>query len=308
MSRKRKRNAKLYLLYILIAAIQTLARILTWRTAGRIGEWVGGISFMILPRFRRMTLDNITVGYPENLSRDRQTKLALDSFKNMGRCFMETIKLSGMSEKAIREKVDVREFESTVAGSFRNGRSIMLITGHYSNWELLAARLTLIQPVHVLYKRSSNPGFQSLIDANRSTLGITQIDRDDPSLVRKLREVSRKERQILGVLMDQDTRVRGVFSRFLKLPAYTPIGPAAIAIKGWFDVYVGFIHRTEAGRYAVKIQGPLEIRKTGRAKEDIQCNTDRFNELIGAQIMEDPAQWAWIHRRWRRWHEIGARQ
>ena len=110
--------------------------------------------------------------------------------------------------------------------------------------------------------------------------------------------INREGGQIIGVLMDQDTRVKGVFSPFLGHPAHTPSGPATIAARNWFDFFIGFIVQRPDDRFELRLQGPLEISRTGDLAADIRTNTDRFNELISEQILEDPSQWVWIHRRW----------
>jgi Kdo2-lipid IVA lauroyltransferase/acyltransferase len=276
-----------------------LVQFLSWSTAGRIGEWIGDLAFYLSGRYRRIALNNLTVGYPGKLSDTERYKLIHTMFRNLGRYAFESMTLPKLPKETIRKLVDTEDAEQQLQKSFQDGRSALIISAHYSNWELFAARLTMIRPLHVLARMSSDPWLKKALGKTRTALNVVEIDRDDPQAGRIIRKISKSGNLIFGILMDLDTRVRSIFSPFLNRTARTPSGPAAIALKNWFDVYAGFNHRLQNGTYVARIVGPLNIQKTGNPEMDIQRITDMFNELIGNQIMEDPTQWAWINRRWR---------
>ena len=279
--------------------LETAVRPLSWERAGRLGDRLGTWAFHLLKKHRENAIEHIRIGLGDALSPSERYRLAKASFRNLGRCALENLKCLSCRPEIVDELVDPGDVEETLQACFRRNRSVLIVTGHYSNWELFAMRMARIAPLAVLAKRNTEPVLQRRIDAFRDRMKILVLDRDDPATSRRLRRLSREGGWILGILMDQDTRVRSIFSPFLGVPARTPSGPAAMAVKGWFDVCAGFIVRDDSGRYRLKVKGPLDIIRTGDKTADIQVNTDRFNEFIGDQIRERPEQWVWIHRRWR---------
>jgi KDO2-lipid IV(A) lauroyltransferase len=109
-----------------------------------------------------------------------------------------------------------------------------------------------------------------------------------------------KENRILGILIDQDTDVESVFVDFMGRPAWTPTAAASMAIKFGAPVLFGSIRRGEDNRHTVIVEGPLELTRTGDDEKDIIANTAMLTKKIEARILENPEQWVWMHRRWRR--------
>ncbi len=283
---------------VLLQAILKTARRLSWVRAERLGIKIGNWAFILSGKYRRRTIENIGIAYPD-MSDPEKYKLAYSVFANLGKYMTQAMILQELSAERIKTLVHGADMEQRLQKTFQSGRSAMILTGHYCNWELFAARTALIAPLTVLARSNSNPRIQELIDSARNAMGIRVIDRDDPSVGRKMRKLSLEGGHILGILMDQDTRVASIFSPFLGIPARTPSGPAAIAVKDWFDVYIGFIVPGGPLEYEMKLTGPLNIIHAKSKADAIQANTDMFNELISAQITEAPMHWAWLHRRWR---------
>ena len=284
-----------------VHGILRAARYLGWRQCTRLGSFLGDLVFLFASNYRRIAIHNLKLVYGETKEKKEIYRIASLAFRNLGSSFLEALKLPEMSPDSIRALVEFEpDSTANLLKTLNSKQSVMIITGHYGNWELFAASLGQMAPLNVLAKENSNAGLEALISETRAKVGIKVINRDDPSVSRALRRVSKKGGEILGVLMDQDTRVKGVFSDFLGHPANTPSGPAAMALKEWFVVYSGFMERLGDGRFRASFEGPLEISRTGKIDDDIQQCTDEFNAVISKQIMKNPNEWAWIHRRWRR--------
>ncbi len=300
MSRRKLKKLKRWIVGRILILVIKLLQCNSFYTAGERGARLGRTAFWILPRFRRQALDNLDRVFGNTLTPLQKKRIAYEAFKNFGRFALEALNIGDLSAEEICDIVRADEGEKLLAESFQKGRSVLIITGHFSNWELFAARVSHMSPLSVIAKTNTDPHLQKIVNQIRGVSSISVLDRDDPGIVRKFRKISKRGGEVLGILMDQDTRVKGVFSPFLGINANTPSGPAALALKDWFDVFSGFVFHEGDGRYVLKLKGPLQIKRTGHLQQDIQLNTNLFNMLISEQIMEDPSQWAWIHRRWRR--------
>ena len=102
------------------------------------------------------------------------------------------------------------------------------------------------------------------------------------------------------MLIDQDTKVKGVMVDFFGRKANTPIGPAVLARRRSIPVLAAFIHRISDRRHKIILCPEVDVVRTNDFKHDIEINTEKFSKIIENHIKEYPEDWVWMHRRWRR--------
>jgi KDO2-lipid IV(A) lauroyltransferase len=176
----------------------------------------------------------------------------------------------------------------------REGRPAVLVSAHCGNWELVHAALNargLGMPVVV--RRLDEPGLDALVTTLRRRLGTPTIVRGAPGAARELLRVMRRG-GVLGLMIDQDTRVDGVWVPFFGRPAYTPTGPAELARRFAAPAVPTFAERLADGGHVVRVHAPIEL------PADVTAATALLTARVEDEVRRVPAQWAWIHRRWRR--------
>jgi KDO2-lipid IV(A) lauroyltransferase len=170
----------------------------------------------------------------------------------------------------------------------------MILTGHCGNWELLAASLNAHGlGMAVVARELEDPGLQELLLALRERFGTRTIVRGTRGAARELLGVFRGG-GALGMLIDQDTKVDGVFVPFFGRAAYTPVGAADLALRFDAAVLPTFIERLPDGSHLGRIEPALAL------PTDPTEATALMTARIEAQIRRVPEQWVWLHRRWRR--------
>ena len=95
------------------------------------------------------------------------------------------------------------------------------------------------------------------------------------------------------MLIDQDTKVDGVFVPFFGRLAWTPSGAADLAARFDAAVLPTFTERLADGSHVARIQPAMDL------PADPTAATAAMTERIEAQIHRVPEQWVWLHRRWR---------
>jgi hypothetical protein len=105
--------------------------------------------------------------------------------------------------------------------------------------------------------------------------------------------------ELIGLLLDQDTKVRGVFADWFGHPAWTPSGPAYLAYTADLNIMFLENYRKPDGTYVVNVSAPLPRPMTGDLKADIQAYTQMMNDRLCDHIRQYPEQWVWMHRRWK---------
>jgi KDO2-lipid IV(A) lauroyltransferase len=177
-------------------------------------------------------------------------------------------------------------------------RGVILVTGHIGNWELLARGLTAEGfPLYAIGKRSYDERFTVLIKKFRDQGNVKTIWRGDSEAFEKMVAVM-KENSILGLLLDQDTSVQGVFVPFFDCPAHTPSAAAVLARRTGAAIITVFNYREPEG--CLRIVGeeltPADDDEFGRA---VVRDTAAMTARIEAHIRAHPTEWVWMHRRWK---------
>ena len=178
------------------------------------------------------------------------------------------------------------------------GVGVVYATGHIGNWELMAARIVEAGiPANTFYKRSYDEGLDRLVRRFRARYGIGLIDRNDENMSHKLRGIFSKG-ELVGVLMDQDTDLPGIFVDFLGKPAYTPSGAAGLAVTNGAPLLVGWIHRSGSG-HELRVEGPFQADPDADPKDEIRRLTLLSTGILEKAILAEPEQWVWFHERWK---------
>lgn len=175
------------------------------------------------------------------------------------------------------------------------------VSGHLGNWELMAswaAGLPGNRDRHVIAKRLPNPHLNKIAHQARQSLGLETLYRDDPPtlVVRKLKQGCR-----LGIVPDQDVpSLPGVFIDFLGHPAYTPTGPARLALAADVPLIpMAFLRKEKGGGFLVIHDEPIHPDRSRPKREEVVRLTMAWSKALENMIHKHKDQWAWFHRRWR---------
>ena len=230
------------------------------------------------------------------MSADERRRLGWRCFASLGRraaevCWLDRLDVAHYVRLSGEDK-------ARIDGALAQGRGLLWITAHFGNWELLAAGLSAhgydVRPVAT---QSYDPRFTALVDRWRRRHRVRTMwrgqDDIDEGVANALHEGA-----IVGLLIDQDTRVRGHFVPFFGRPAWTPSGAAELVRRTGSPAVVGFIHPHVDGGHEIRVTDPSLCDEPEGELAD-QQNTAIFTGAIEAAVRRSPEEWVWMHRRWR---------
>ncbi|HKI01717.1 MAG TPA: lysophospholipid acyltransferase family protein [Thermoanaerobaculia bacterium] len=294
MRKKNPLKARLALALLnagLRALTGTLGR-LSWPAAQRVGRAIGALGWRLSRRDRRRTLDHIALAYPEMAAAER-LRLGRDCFRHHGTTLGECLHLFRRDCGFLESVVEVRGWEE-VDRARAADRPILILTGHCGNWELLAATINCRGlGMAVVARPLDEPDQQRLLAGLRERFGTPTIARGSEGAARQLL-IALRRGGALGMLIDQDTKVDGVWVPFFGRPAFTPVGAAKIALRQRTAVIPAFIERLPDGCHVATFHPALDL------PNDPTEATALMTAKIEEQIRRRPEQWVWMHRRWRR--------
>jgi len=275
-------------------SLNLLSKILPYRLGVLFGGVLGFVAYYVLPRERTRAITHLSLAFREK-GEAWIRLIARRTFVHLGKSLMETLLMT--PERLSR----IVEFhgEEKVAAALAQGRGAVSFTGHIGNWEVMAQAIAARFPLSGVAVAIEPKQVNDLLVGLRGRMGIRTILRNRPGASRELIRIFRENR-VLGLLIDQDTDVDGAFVDFMGRPAWTPTAVASMAIKFNAPVFFGFIKREKDDRHTVTMEGPLQLIRTGDNEKDIISNTAVFTKMMEACILQNPEQWVWMHRRWRR--------
>jgi Kdo2-lipid IVA lauroyltransferase/acyltransferase len=283
-----------------VAALVGLVGRAVGRLPPRVGQALGIVlgrgAYWLLPGRRRVALDNLRLVFGDTLSPAARATLARQSFEHLGITAVECCRLFfGPAERLLR-RVRGRGTEH-LGEALAQGRGIFFLTGHFGNWELLAATHGLAGfGLSVVVRPLDNPYLDALIARARERSGLRAISKRD-AVQGVHAALARGE--CIGILLDQDAGRAGVFVPFLGHAASTSRALAVLALKTRAPVVPAFIHRLSDGDHELVLDPEIPLVITGDLDHDIVVNTARFTAAIERHVRAHPEQWFWVHRRWK---------
>ena len=276
----RKRVGHL-LVPVLFFLLKGFARLLPLKALPCVGGILGDLSRALLRRERRRVREHLALAFPR-WTEEKRARCLRENFRHYGITLLELF-----NAPRLYGRVD---FENASA---LESRPLILATGHIGNWELFGQTLGVRGfPLSAVARELYLPSLNAYLVASRSRARFTTILRTSPDSGRLLLKAV-KDKHVLAMLIDQDTRVEAVFVPFFGHPAATPVGAARLALRKHLPVCVGTIHRTRSGRHRVVF---IPIDSSGL--DEVRLTALLTAELEKA-IRAHPTQWVWVHRRWR---------
>jgi len=260
--------------------------------ASSLGGWLGR-RLGPLTGAHRTALQNLRLAFPD-MAEDERRRIAADQWENFGRYIFEFPIADRLTPASGR--VEVEGFERLTAIA-RSGRPAVLISGHFSNIEIMAAVILAAGiDCDITYRAANNPYVDRRIKEGRFRYGVKLLAPKGAEGARDLLESLRAGRSI-AMLNDQryDGGVAGVFfdREIMTLPA-----GVRLALKFGCVLQPMAIERTRGARFRVVIHEPIPLQADGDKSEAVSAGTQAVNAFVEARVRERPGEWWWMHRRW----------
>ncbi|MCF6222056.1 MAG: lysophospholipid acyltransferase family protein [Robiginitomaculum sp.] len=239
---------------------------------------------------------NMKLAFPDADNDQIEAWLA-ESWNRMGRTFGEFPLLGRIKVFDKNSNVEVVGLE-ILEKLKREKKGAVLISGHFANWELMAAVFSQAKlPVRVTYRPTNNPYFDKRIRAQRKAYGIElMVAKSGPKGAKELIRALRSGDSV-ALLNDQKFN-EGIEIPFFGHGAMTAPGPTRLAMQTGAPIIPMSIVRTSGTNFRVTIHEEIKPANTGKRTADIRTTVIKITKFIEAQIREHPTDWFWVHRRW----------
>lgn len=260
-----------------------------------IGWFAYLVAFEVLRWRRDLAAANLHGAFPEKDEREL-ARLLRQSYRNLGVLIAEAIHGFGASREEMQDRVRIENPELLVE-RLQRGQSVVLLTGHFCNWEwlLTGAAAGLGIPIDAVYKPQRVPEIDGFLRRARGRFG------GNPIPVKSfLHEVLRRRREPRAYGMVADQTPMGHedkhWSVFLHRDTafYTGGGKIARILRAPV-LFVG-MRRVGKGRYVMRFEvlGEPPYDRSGET-----MIIERYARALEREIRSSPADWLWVHRKWK---------
>tara|TARA_Y100000746_G_scaffold124406_1_gene106410 strand:- start:76 stop:960 length:885 start_codon:yes stop_codon:yes gene_type:complete len=278
-----------------------LIRLLPLKLVCFIGRQIGFVFYFIDTGHRKIAVNNLTNSLGNYHSESEITSIAKENFRRLGEVYLSVLKTAHISLKNLSDILSVKGLEHLDLSQRNDGSnpSFMFAIGHFGNFELYA-NAGLFAPefdVGTTYRGFNQPWVEKLVTKIRNRSGCHYFDRRYEG--KKLMSFMKRPNSITGLLADQNAGRSGIELPFFGLPCSTNPAPAIFSLRYNLRLHCCLCRRVGLGRWELELGPEISTHTNGNARSVNDIMSD-INATYEDYIREDPANWFWVHNRWKR--------
>lgn len=296
MARPRNRNVD----WLQYAAVRMVVTTLQWTPLWlgyRLAALIGWVAYKVDKRHRTVARDNLKIAFPEmsDAERERTVRAVYRHFISM---IIEIAHIPyKLSLTTWRQYIHLQG-HLPVLKAIMQRRPILVVTGHYGNWEMAGYLFGVYNcNPHSIYRKLDNPFLDRWLRQFREHTGQRMIPKKGG--FEQMEEVLGSG-GMLCTVGDQDAGAKGLFVDFFGKPASTHKAMALMAIQNNAVVVIGAARRiNNRFEYDVHISDVIDPADFPTGRDAVAQLTRRMMAGLEEIIRQDPTQYLWLHRRWK---------
>jgi len=280
-----------FLQFFIIIIFFFIFKILGIKLASNLG---GKIFQIIGPLFRskKLIYSNIKKAFP-NINQNELNEIYSSMWNNYGRVFAEYMFIKKFRHDRLSDNIIVKGRE-ILENIKHNNQRVVFISGHFSNFELMAMQIEKMGiRVAAIYRPLNNIFLNRIMEKLRKNyICKFQIKKG----IGGTKKLVRLIRDGFSTALMIDQRVsEGIKSNFFNEKASTTTIPAQLVKKYKIPVVPIFIERFDGIKFKMTVDKPINF-EDNKSVEEI---TSELNKLLENMILKKPNYWIWSHNRWK---------
>tara|TARA_B100000965_G_scaffold394805_1_gene407512 strand:+ start:4215 stop:5075 length:861 start_codon:yes stop_codon:yes gene_type:complete len=260
---------------------------LSSKLSGKIFEKIGPYF-----RSRKIIHSNIKKAFP-NIHYEDVKKITNSMWNNYGRIFAEYVFIKEFRFGKLKNKIHV-DGQNILDEIKKSKKQVVFISGHLSNFELMAMHLdkTGIN-LSAIYRPLNNIFLNKIMEKIREKYICKNQIKKGIGGLKKLINLMKKNYST-ALMIDQRVS-EGINSNFFNHKALTTTIPAQLVKKFKIPIVPVYIERISNTEFKIIINKPINFDDTFT----VQNITDELNKILEQMILKKPDQWIWSHNRWK---------
>jgi KDO2-lipid IV(A) lauroyltransferase len=287
------------LLYGFARTLVTLLQLLPLRWVAWIGRAGGALAYWVDARHRHVAVRNLTMCFGAEKSTAEIQAIARENFRRLGENYLSAIKTAVMSEAELAPHFSFIGAEKVLPhGATPGPQSRVVAIGHFGNFELYARFGQFVPNFNcaATYRGLSQPSLNRLMQSLRERSGCRFFERRTDAAA--LKAGMNESGLLLGLLADQHASLGGVRLPFFGHECSTSVAPAVFALRYRCPLYTAICYRTGLATWQIEVGEEIPTQENGHPRTS-EAIMRAVNRAFEAAIRRDPANWFWVHNRWK---------
>jgi KDO2-lipid IV(A) lauroyltransferase len=297
MSKPRSRVAD-YSVYLVIRIFVCLIQTLSLNAARGLARGLAWLAHRVDRRHREVAKENLRHAFPGRYTDAELGELVRGVYRHFCTMVIEIILLPRrFHTNNWRRYFNLGNGREIIDGLL-SGRSVMIVTGHFGNWEMAGYALGLLGfTTYAVARPLDNPYLDRFLRSFREKTGQKILDKKgDYDHMQALLDSG----GIIATLADQDAGQRGLFVDFFGRPASTHKAIALLALEHRVLLIVtGTPKVAEPLSYEVLAGDVIYPEEYDGQPDAVRAITQRFTSALERLVRLAPGQYFWLHRRWK---------
>lgn len=275
-----------------------IIKIIPARNLYSFADSIGYLGYLMLKKQKKVALETLAVAFGEKKSREEREKIARDCFTFMAKSAIELLFLMDRPQ-LLKKRVEIAGREH-LDNALSKGKGAILVSAHFGNFPLMMAKLSLAgYKIAGIMRPMRDNRVERLFLGKRNRLGIKTIYSQPRNVCVNQTLEALRGNELVFIPIDQNFGTGGVFVDFFGRKAATATGPAVLAQRTKAVLLPCFIIRQSDDRHKIIFEPPLNLETGKDSRETAVINIQRLTNIIESYITKYPAEWGWIHRRWK---------
>ena len=282
---------KYFLQFLFIVIFFSLFKILGLNISSALG---GKLFEKIGPLFRSKKLihSNLKKAFPD-ISLDHLNRITKMMWNNYGRVFAEYMFIKKFREDRSNKNIII-EGQEILEDIKKKNKSVVFISGHLSNFELMAMHIEKSGiKLSAIYRPLNNIFLNKIMERIRKKYICKYQIKKGIGGMKKLMHL-KKLNYSTALMIDQRVS-QGIRSDFFNQKALTTTIPAQLVKKFKIPIVPIFIERINNINFKIVIKNPITFDN----EETTKTITDKLNLVLEKMISYKPELWIWSHNRWK---------
>ncbi len=266
----------------------------------RLSWLLARIVYLASGKHRRIAKESLEIAFGPSLDRREKRKILIDSFEEMVKGGLESVLVISHRPEDLGKNISITGKEH-LREALARGRGAIVVSAHFGNFILLAANLNAAGfPTAVVLRPLRDEKMDVFLLEKRKKFGVESIYTKPSKVCVDKSLAFLRNNGVLFNLLDQNFGSgSGVFVDFFGMKAATATGPIVLALRSNAAIFPVFIIRKPDNSQEIIIEPEFKIEKKENFEQTVQYNIAGLTKIIENYIRKYPAQWSWIHRRWK---------
>ena len=296
--KKLRKTSGRYFAWVALLICSSIIRLLPLQCLYGFAKILTGIGFLAVVRQRRIALKSLSIAFGREKSAQELNKIAKDCFAFLAKSGAEMLFFT-RKPQLLKNRV-IMQNKHILDSALSKGRGVILVSGHFGNFPLMMLKLRLESySVGGILRHMRDQRAERMFAKLRDSFGLRTIYSQPRKACVDTTIKALRNNEIVCIQLDQNFGTAGVFVDFFGQKSATATGPVVFALRTKAELLPCFIIGEKDNTHRIIFEQEFDLSREDSFNKTVSVNIQRLTSIIESYIRRYPAQWGWMHRRWK---------